>query len=1000
MKRETATPIYPLDEWKIIEESFQPEHNLRNESIFTTGNGYIGLRGNFEEGYAGPKGNSVPGTYLNGFFDSEPIIYGEEAYGYAKNRQTMLNVTDGKILQVQVAGQPFSLFQGRVLAYRRELDLKRGLLTREVTWEAPGGQQVRLRFQRLVSLTRKHVAALRCEVEALNFSGEISFYSALNGQVQNQVSQGDPRVGAGFRGQVLLTEGKTLAGDFAALQQRTRTTRFALVCAMANRLLAGQQDVRLEEVELEQEVGLRCTLTIQPGQKVALEKCLAYFTSRDYPEAELLPRARETVTEASQLGFAALAQEQQQYLDNFWQVADIEIEGDPALQQGLRFNAFQLLQATGRDGKTNVGAKGLSGEGYEGHYFWDTEIYVLPFFLYTSPEIARSLLSYRYHILDKARKRARQMSQRGALFPWRTIDGEETSAYYPAGTAQYHINAAVIYALKKYLQATGDMDFILQGGAEMLFETARFWVDLGAYIPRKGNRFCINGVTGPDEYTAIVNNNAYTNLMAKDHLEFAVSIAGRLQRDYPEQYQALAAKIGLAPEEIAAWQRAAENMYLPYDEELGILAQDDSFLEKAVWDFAGTPADKYPLLLHYHPLVIYRHQVLKQADVVLALFLQGNRFSLAEKKRNFDYYEPLTSHDSSLSPCIYSIIAAEIGYKDKAYRYFMQTARLDLDDYHGNVKDGLHMAAMAGARLALTAGFGGMREYEGKLYFSPMIPDRWQGYSFKVLFQQRLLQVQVKREQVEYTLLAGETLTIYHHQQELRLVAGQPLVVSSKPRLEAVIFDLDGVITDTAELHYLAWQRLAEELGLAFDRILNEQLKGIGRLESLELILQANGREATAAEKRDWSERKNQNYLDLVAGLTPEAVAPGVVTLLQELRAAGIKIALASASKNAPLVLEKLALSPYFDVVVDAGKIKKGKPDPEIFLTAASLLKVPPANCLGVEDAAAGIAAIKAAGMKAVGVGQPAALPAADLVVHDLTHLNLDRLQTLLTGAC
>ncbi|AVX19567.1 alpha,alpha-trehalose phosphorylase [Carboxydocella sporoproducens DSM 16521] len=997
MKQQTATPIYPLDEWKIIEERFRPEDNLRNESIFATGNGYIGMRGNFEEGYEGPEGTSVNGTYLNGFFDSEPIIYGEEAYGYARNRQTMLNVTDGKIMQVLVDDQPFSLFRGRILAYRRELDLKTGLLTREVTWEAPAGQQVRLRFQRLVSLQRKHLAALTCEVEALNFNGEITFISALNGDVRNQVSKGDPRTGSGFQGQVLMTEGKGAEGDFAALRQRTKTTAFALVCAMENAIEASREGKR-EKVEAEQLVGFRYTLPVKQGEKVRLEKYLAYYTSRDYPEGELLTRAQATVEEARNLGFTALAEEQRQYLAAFWQVADIEIKGDAALQQGLRFNAFQLLQSAGRDGRTNIGAKGLTGEGYEGHYFWDTEIYILPFFLYTSPEIARSLLAYRYHILNKARERARQMSQRGALFPWRTIDGEETSAYYPAGTAQYHINAAVIYALKKYLQATGDLEFFLQAGAEMLFETARFWVDLGDYIPRKGNRFCINGVTGPDEYTAIVNNNAYTNLMAKDHLEFAARMANWLQREYPEQYQVLAAKIGLQPEEVAAWQRAAGLMYLPYDEELGILAQDDSFLDKAVWDFAGTPADKYPLLLHYHPLVIYRHQVLKQADVVLALFLQGNRFSLAEKKRNYDYYEPLTTHDSSLSPCIYSIMAAEIGYKDKAYHYFMQTARLDLDDYHGNVKDGLHMAAMAGARLALVCGFGGMREYDGKLYFNPIIPEKWEGYSFKVRFQHRLLQVQVTAEEAVYTLLTGEPLTIYHRQQELQLLAGRPVAVSIKPRLEAVIFDLDGVITDTAEYHYLAWKRLAEELGLAFDRALNEQLKGIGRKESLEIILQANGKTAAEAEKEEWIARKNRYYLELLEQLTPAAVAPGVLALLQELKAHGIKIALASASKNAPLVLEKLQLTRYFDVIVDAGAVKKGKPDPEIFLTAAEQLQVHGGNCLGIEDAAAGIAAIKAAGMVAVGVGDKATLPAADLVVKTMNELNLSKLQACFTG--
>jgi alpha,alpha-trehalose phosphorylase len=375
-------------------------------------------------------------------------------------------------------------------------------------------------------------------------------------------------------------------------------------------------------------------------------------------------------------------------LDRFWAGSDVEIDGDGALQQGVRFNLFSLFQSAGRDGRTSLAAKGLTGEGYEGHYFWDTEVFALPFFVYTQPVIARALLRYRCGILDKARARAAEMSQRGALYPWRTIGGEEASAYFPAGTAQYHINADIAHAIGKYVTATGDRSLLLEGGAEVIFETARLWADLGDYVPSRDGEFCLNEVTGPDEYTALVNNNCYTNLMARAHFRYAAALADELAASAPNEYGRLAGRIGLAEGEIVEWRRAADRMRIPRDEGLGIHAQDDSFLTRAVWDFAGTPASMYPLLLHYHPLVIYRHQVLKQPDVVLAQVLLGSQFSMAEKKRNFDYYDPLTTGDSSLSPCIQSVAAADLGSADRAYAYFMRTARMDLDDVNGNVSHG------------------------------------------------------------------------------------------------------------------------------------------------------------------------------------------------------------------------------------------------------------------------------------------------------------------------
>ncbi len=489
----------------------------------------------------------------------------------------------------------------------------------------------------------------------------------------------------------------------------------------------------------------------------------------------MLDTAAEALAAARDAGFDALAAEQKRFLDDFWAEADIVLDGDPALQQGIRFNLFHLLQSVGRDGKTNIAAKGLTGEGYEGHYFWDTEIYIFPVFLYTRPEIARKLLEFRYALLPHARARARQMGHAsGALYPWRTIAGEECSAYFPAGSAQYHINADIAYAIKLYDEVSGDPTFLREAGAEIVMDTARIWLGLGRFVDRLGGRFGIYEVTGPDEYTACVNNNYYTNAMAQMHLAFAADVAERLRRDHPADFARIVAAIGLGPDEPAAWRAAAEAMYLPVDEVLGIHPQDDSFLEKPAWDIAQTPAENFPLLLHYHPLVIYRHRVLKQADVVLALLLLGDRFTLEEKKRDYDYYEPLTTHDSSLSSCIYSILASEIGYHDQAYAFFMETARMDLDNKHGNTPYGAHLAAMAGAWLSLVYGFAGLRAFNGTLRFAPYLPGHWSHYRFMVRAQGRQLEINVDGSGVTYRLRSGEALTVLHHDRAVMLTAEQP----------------------------------------------------------------------------------------------------------------------------------------------------------------------------------------------------------------------------------
>ena len=985
-------PLYPVDAWRIRELTFDAAYAARNETIFSLANGHLGLRGNLEE----EAGNVAHGTYVNGFFEEAPIAYGEVAYGFARNHQVLLSVADGKRIQLHVGDDPFDLGTGTVEAYERSLDLRTGVLTRSVRWRAPRGAVVEVVARRLVSLTRPSISAIDYAVTVVDGAAPLRIVSAINARVNNQEVSEDPRVGAHLPEGALRTVHREASGTWGAVVQRTRGTRLALVAA-ADHDLSGDEparsSTRTSSVATEDGVALTVDASAAHGARVVLTKYLAYCTSLDYPEDALVVRAREAIAEARGRGFDGLVAEQVAELERFWSISDVEIEGDGALQQGVRFNLFSLFQSAGRDGRTSLAAKGLTGEGYEGHYFWDTEIFALPFFVYTQPAIARSLLRYRCGILDKARARAAEMSQRGALYPWRTIGGEEASAYFPAGTAQYHINADIAYAIGKYVTATGDRTLLLEGGAEVVFETARLWADVGDYIPAQDGAFCINEVTGPNEYTALINNNCYTNLMAQAHLRYAVALAGELSRLVPEEYERLTGRIGLAGAEIVEWGRAADLIRIPRDDGLGIHAQDDSFLTRAAWNFAGTPASMYPLLLHYHPLVIYRHQVLKQPDVVLAQVLLGSQFSMAEKKRNFDYYDPLTTGDSSLSPCIQSVAAAELGYAEQAYAYFMRTARMDLDDVNGNVSHGVHAAAMAGSWVSLVYGFGGLRDDDGRISFASRLPAAWSRLRFRLLLGDALLQVSLTRHEATYELLAGEALEVRQSGRPLRVVAGTPVTIDLDPRLECVIFDLDGVITDTAEHHFRAWQRLAAEVALPFDRELNERLKGVSRMESLEIILENAGRTASLEDRVRLAERKNAYFRELIEAITPGDLLPGIGGLLAGLQARGVKTAIASMSHNVWDVVRRLEIEPLIDHIVDPATLVKGKPDPEIFLAAAEHLGVRFEDCVGIEDARAGVEAIKAAGMVAVGVGHD--LPGADWLVAATPSLTVDALEAL-----
>lgn len=783
-------PIYKIEEWMVTEEKFDRDTNYRNETTFSLSNGYIGTRGTFEEAYDFDVDTGLEGNFVNGFYESEKIRYGEANFGSPLYSQSLLNLPNLKGTKLYLDGEIFDMEQGKVEGYARRLHMKEGFLERSLVWTSSGGKSVRIRIERLVSFEMEHIMAIRYRVTPLNFSGKVCFVSKLQGDVENHTRKTNPIVDYGPFGRKLDKEKLWQEKERLYYEGTTQTSRLTVGCGSSHRvsidLMQGaadscEKEVSKGEYAIQGEVsGLEASCYLETKvsehETVTLEKMICYATSLEMEKEKLEHFVEKELTRAEKTGYEGLKKAQKEYMEKFWETGDIRIEGEgsSALMQGLHFNLFHILQSAVRGGKNGMGAKGLSGEGYEGHYFWDTEMYVLPVFIYTAPETAERLLDYRYHTLDKARERARVLGhEKGALFPWRTINGEEASTYYPLGTAQYHINADIAYALSLYLQVTGDREYLKNKGAELLVETARIWADVGSFAQCRGGRYCICCVTGPDEYNVLVDNNFYTNLMAREHLKDAVGAVRWLMREEPDTYKALKEKLDFEEEELDLWDEIIEKMYFPYDETRKIYPMDDGFMMRKFWDEEKIPAEKRAWLYeNYHPLFIMRHRMSKQADAILGMYLHSNLFTEEEVRRNYDFYQEVTLHHSSLSTCIFGIVACDIGYVEEAYEYFMQSARMDLDDYHNNFYAGIHAANMAGTWQAVVNGFGGMRCQEGKLKFKPMLPEKWDSCSFRVRYQGSLLEVSFTKEEAKFSLLEGENICFYLRGKRIELESG------------------------------------------------------------------------------------------------------------------------------------------------------------------------------------------------------------------------------------
>jgi alpha,alpha-trehalose phosphorylase len=754
-----------VEPWSVRETHLDLDALARTESLFALANGHIGMRANLDEGE--PFG--LPGTYLNSFYELRPLPHAEIGYGYPESGQTLVNVTDGKIIRLLVDDEPFDLRYGELLRHERELDLRAGVLRRTVEWVSLAGAGVRVRSTRVVSLAQRAVAAILYEVEPLDTPVRVVVQSELVANEPVPMRSGDPRAAA-LLDSPLQSEEHSSYESRVVLVHSTRMSKLRLAAAM-DHLVQGPENTETS-TETAPDVG-RVTIAadLAEGQSLKVVKFLAYGASSQRSLPAVRDLAVAALAEARHTGWEGLLASQRGYLDDFWGRADVELDGDTELQQAIRFALFHTLQAGARAEQRAIGAKGLTGPGYDGHTFWDSERFVLPVLTYTAPRAAADALRWRHSTLDLARERAGQLGLAGAAFPWRTIRGHECSGYWPAGTAAFHIGADIADAVVRYQHAVDDEPFERDVGLELLVETARLWRSLGHHDAR--GRFRIDGVTGPDEYSAVADNNVYTNLMAQRNLIAAADAVGRHPRH--------AAGLGAGFEEAASWRHAAQNMIVPWDDALGVHPQSEGFTDHQVWDFAGSCPSQYPLLLHVPYFDLYRKQVVKQADLVLALHARGDAFTDEEKARDFAYYEGLTVRDSSLSACTQAVIAAEVGHLELAYDYFGEAALMDLHDLQHNTVDGVHIASLAGAWIAAVAGFGGMRDHDGKLTFAPRLPPRLERMAFRLSFRGSLLEVEVTPARATYTLLEGRPLEFAHHGEISTVTADEPLTLSLPP---------------------------------------------------------------------------------------------------------------------------------------------------------------------------------------------------------------------------
>jgi alpha,alpha-trehalose phosphorylase len=754
-------PSFRVEPWRLHETALNLEVLAQTESLFALSNGHIGVRGNLDEG----EPHGLPGSYLNGFYEVRPLLEAESQYGAPESSQTVINVTNGKIIRLLVDDEPFDVRYGQLRSHDRVLDFRAGTLTRTAEWCSPARRTIRVTSVRLVSFTHRAIMAIIYDVEPLDGPADIVIQSELVANEQLRSLTGDPRAAATIESPLVSEEHQVHDGE-AMLIHKTRGSGLRMAAAM-DHIISGTPGLHISSESVPDSARVVATDVLEPGQRLRLIKFVSYGWSHDRSLPAMRDQVAAALVAARATGWDTLLAEQRSYLDKFWQNADVELDGAPELQQGLRFSLFHIISSSARSEGRAIPAKGLTGTGYDGHSFWDTELYILPVLTYTSPSVAADALRWRGSILDTAKARARDLDLAGAAFPWRTIHGEECSGYWPAGTAAFHINADIAFSVLHYVKATGDDAFGHDTGIDILVETARLWRSLG-HFDLDGN-FRIDGVTGPDEYSAITDNNVYTNLMAQRNLRGAASACQR----YPDRSNELA----VTADEIASWRNAADHVVIPYDEKLGVHQQSEGYTHHELWNFETTKETQYPLMLHFPYFELYRKQVVKQPDLILAMQVCHDSFTPEQRARNFEYYERITVRDSSLSSCTEAVAAADAGHLRLAFDYAAEAALLDLEDFEHNTRDGLHLASLAGAWIAFVFGLGGMRDSGDILEFAPRLPDGLTRLKFSILHRGQRLSVEVTTGTAKYALSQGEgPIRILHHGEPLTLTGSESTI--------------------------------------------------------------------------------------------------------------------------------------------------------------------------------------------------------------------------------
>ncbi|WP_379160667.1 glycoside hydrolase family 65 protein [Paenibacillus sp. sgz5001063] len=725
-----------IDEWSIIEESFDPQTQEISESVFSLGNGYMGGRANFEEQYSG---HSLQGSYMAGVYYPDKTRVGWWKNGYPEYFAKVLNSTNWIGINIDIDGTPLDLAACTVSEFHRELNMKEGTLSRSFTATTESGKEVKVESIRIVSMARREIGAIRYSITPLNFAGELTITPYLDGDIKNKDANYDEK----FWNEVE----KKGAPDGGHLTLKTKKLDFHVTSAyLFDILVNGDKLTRTAEaIEQEKYVASKVVFPVKSGDQVVIYKYAANVTSRNHGLGQLVEAAQTALHSAREAGFSALLTEQLEAWKDKWKESDIIIEGDVSAQQAIRFNIFQLNQTyTGEDDRLNIGPKGFTGEKYGGSTYWDTEAYCVPFYLSTADSsIARNLLIYRYKHLEKAKENARKLGfKKGALYPMVTMNGEECHNEWEITFEEIHRNGAIAYAIYNYVNYTGDKAYLGQYGLEVLVEISRFWEERVHYVPHK-DKYVMLGVTGPNEYENNVNNNWYTNRMASWTMEYTLEALAYLQENESTRYAELVDKLELDEAETVKWNKIIAKMYYAADEERGIFLQQDGFLDKEIIQVKDVLPENLPLNQKWSWDRILRSCFIKQADVLQGLYFLGDRYDLETKKRNFDFYEPITVHESSLSPCIHSILACELGYKEKAYEMYLRTSRLDLDNYNNDTEDGCHTTSMAGTWMSIVHGFGGLRVHSDRLILNPSNPGHWTAYSFKIMFRGSRLKVSV-----------------------------------------------------------------------------------------------------------------------------------------------------------------------------------------------------------------------------------------------------------------